>query len=266
MKFIVLSDLHITLPGERLAGIDPAEWLGAAISRINAAHGDADLVVLAGDLTDRSRSAAYESLLEALGGLRVPWAATLGNHDNRDVFARIFGAERLDANGFAQSAHHLGGEVVLVLDTLEKGPGTGGWGRGTGRLCPLRLDWLRAELDRAAGRPVHVVLHHPALQVSPVHDAYLMEEPEEFLAILDGYPDIRGVTAGHIHMATTTLRRGIPYHTIAGGHATMREEFGPAPYRTRREGPGQMAVILSEADRTVLHFDNYIDRHPELPG
>ncbi|WP_108260302.1 metallophosphoesterase [Mangrovicoccus ximenensis] len=264
MKFIVLSDLHMTRPGELLAGLDPALRLELAIDRINAAHGDADLVVLAGDLTDRARTAAYEALRGALGRLVPPWTATLGNHDNREVYGRIFGAGSLDGNGFAQSAHHVGGEVVLVLDSLEKGPGSGGWGLASGRLCGLRLDWLRGELGLAAGRPVHVVLHHPALQVSALPDAYLLEDPREFLEILDGYPDIRGVTAGHIHMATTTLRRGIPYHTIAGGHATTREEFGPHGARVRLEGPGQMAVVISDAEHTVVHFDNYVDHHPVI--
>ncbi|WP_172332081.1 metallophosphoesterase [Mangrovicoccus sp. HB161399] len=264
MKFIVLSDLHMTRPGELLAGLDPALRLEMAIDRINAAHGDADLVVLAGDLTDRARTLAYEELRRALGRLVPSWAATLGNHDNRDVFGRVFGSGSLDENGFAQSAHRAGGETVLLLDSLEKGPGSGGWGLGSGRLCALRLDWLRRELERAGGAPVHVVLHHPVLQVSPVPDPYLLEQPEEFLSILDGYPDIRGVTAGHIHMATTTLRRGIPYHTIAGGHATTREEFGPGAGRVRLEGPGQMAVVISDEERTVLHFDNYVDHHPVL--
>ncbi|MBE3637814.1 metallophosphoesterase [Mangrovicoccus algicola] len=264
MKLVVLSDLHMTRPGEVLAGIDPAARLEAAIARINAAHGDADLVALAGDLTDRSRSQAYEDLRAALEQLSVPWAATLGNHDNRDVFARIFGPGALNDDGFAQSAHHLRGEVVILLDSLEKGPGAGGWGQGRGHLCARRLDWLARELDRAGGRPVHVVLHHPLLQVAPVPDPWLLEDPGPLLAMLDAYPDIRGVTAGHIHMATTTLRRGIPYHTIAGGHATSRERFGEGAGRRRFAGPGQMAVILSGAERTVLHFDDYVDANPEL--
>ena len=264
MKFLVLSDLHLTLPGELVSGLDPLARFEAAVARINRAHADAGLVVLAGDLTDRSRSAAYQALYQALGRLEVPWAVTLGNHDNRDVFGRIFGPAHLDENGFVQSAAMLDGQVVLVLDSLEKGPSDSGWGRGEGRLCGLRLDWLRRQLDRAAGRPVHLVLHHPVLQVGPRFDPFLLHDAAPFLEIIDAYPDIRGVTAGHIHMTTTTLRRGVPFHTIAGGHATSREEFGPDPVRSRWQGPAQMAVVLSHDDHTVVHFDSYLDGNPPL--
>lgn len=264
MKLVVLSDLHLCPPGDLVSGLDPHVHLSAAIARINATHGDADLVVVAGDITDRGRTAAYAALKDQLGDLQVPWAVTLGNHDNRDVFAKVFGAAHLNADGFVQSAHWVGDQVVLLLDTLKKGPTDGAWGCGEGMLCEARLAWLAQELDRAEGRPVTLVMHHPVLQVSPIWDAYLLEQPERLLETLDGYPDLRGVIAGHIHMATMTLRRGVPFTTIAGGFLTNREEFGGRPARVTLTGPAQMAVVLGGPETSVLHFDDYVNAHPEL--
>lgn len=266
MKLIVLSDLHLVLPGEDLGGLDPLARLEAAIARINRTHRDANLVVLAGDVTDRSRTMAYETLRSALTALNVPWVVTLGNHDNRDVFARVFGPEHLDRDGFAQSAHRFGDQVVLVLDSLKKGPSDTGWGHREGQLSAAQLVWLTEELARAEGRPVTLVMHHPVFQVSPTFDPTLMERPEPFLEQLAAYPDVRAVIAGHVHMTTTTLWRGIPFVTISGGHATNREEFGAEPPRTRLAGPAQMAVVLSGPERTTVHFDAYVDDHPELNG
>ena len=160
MKLIVLSDLHLTLPGETLHGLDTHARLAAGVERIGTVHADADLVVIAGDLADRSRSAAYAALGRALEALPMPVALTLGNHDNRDVFARVLGEDRL-AEGFAQSAHDVGEVRVIVLDTLERAPaGHGAWGHGWGVLDAVRLGWLDRHLD---DRPTVIVMHHPAI-------------------------------------------------------------------------------------------------------
>lgn len=261
MKLVILSDLHLTQPGERLDGIDPHQRLATAIDRINAVHADADLVVLAGDLTDRARTVAYEALRKALKGLRPPWTATLGNHDNRDVFARVFGEAHLDARGFAQSAHAFGNHVVLVLDSVKKGPSNSGWAHVEGAVCDVRLTWLAEQLKAAGERSVTLVLHHPILPISPAHDAYLLEEPERLLAVLDGYENVRTVVAGHVHMTTLVQRRGVAFVTLAGGHTTSQDNFGQAPLSDRRAGPGQLAVVEAGTDVSRVYFDNYVDDH-----
>jgi 3',5'-cyclic AMP phosphodiesterase CpdA len=43
---------------------------------------DADVLVLAGDLTDHGRAAEAETLLRGLDGVGVPIVAVLGNHDH----------------------------------------------------------------------------------------------------------------------------------------------------------------------------------------
>lgn len=263
MKLVVLSDLHLTPPGEPLNGGDPHARLDAAIARINSAYADADLVALAGDLTDLGRTAAYAALRDRLGDLRPPWAATLGNHDNRDVFARVFGADRLDENGFAQSAHDLGCHRVLLLDTLEKGPSpAGGWGARHGWLCDARLDWLESHLD---DRPTVIVLHHPATRLGIRWNDLSLRAPERLQARLAGR-DLRAVIAGHVHMVSMTWRAGVPYVTLAGSHTSSREAFGTVAGepRARRTGPGQMAVVLGDAEQTVIHFDDFWDAHPEI--
>ena len=48
---------------------------------VKAVNGEADGLVLCGDLTDRGLVDEAKTLAEALSGLRVPCAAVLGNHD-----------------------------------------------------------------------------------------------------------------------------------------------------------------------------------------
>lgn len=256
MKLIVLSDLHLPPPGQTHGTINSYGRLEAAINRINTAHADADLVVIAGDLVDRGQSAGYAALRDAIVTLQPPVALTLGNHDERADFAEAFGPAHLDDFGFAQTAHDIGDMRVIVLDSCNRKPASEDKFRGAeGYLCEERLSWLRHTLD---DRPTILVLHHPVLGVGISLDAFALSNPGPLLDLIDAH-DIRCVVSGHIHMTTAAHRKGVPYHTIAGGHSTSREDVPTNTNKQRFAGPAQMAVILADIESTILHFDNYVD-------
>jgi 3',5'-cyclic AMP phosphodiesterase CpdA len=268
MKLVVLSDIHIDLPFEDQKYPDNLARLETAIERINTAYSDADLVVIAGDLADRGRFAeAYEALKGALETLTPRYALTLGNHDDRDTFCGVFGNVHCDENGFIQSAHDLDGTHVIILDSASNDPAPEGM-RGArdpaGQLCPTRLDWLDDRLQCSAGAPVILVLHHPPLPVHITMDDWRLREAEALIDRLVAHGNVRHVLSGHIHMTTTTVHRGVAFTTIAGGFTTSAEDFGRAENKLRRQGPAQMAVILSDDIQTTVHFDNYVDAHPMI--
>jgi len=99
MKFVVLSDLHLGLPGQAVNGLDPAARLITAVETINRDHANADFVAIAGDLADLGAPQAYVQLHTILSGLTVPYHITLGNHDDRANYLAVFGAEQNDAEG-----------------------------------------------------------------------------------------------------------------------------------------------------------------------
>jgi Icc-related predicted phosphoesterase len=70
---------------------------------VRAVNGEAEGLVLAGDLTDHGTIAEAETLAEALALLRVPCAAVLGNHD-------------FEANQVRDLVRILGEAKVEVLD------------------------------------------------------------------------------------------------------------------------------------------------------
>lgn len=262
MKLVVLSDLHVMVPGVAARDLGTLARLDAAIGRINHAYGDADLVVFAGDLVDYStRDAAYGLLKDRLATLRPKHALTIGNHDCRASFAKVFGPDYLQ-DGFAQSAHDLGTARVLVLDSVKTGPSPEGFASFTeGALCEARLRWLQARLDEARGHPVVIVMHHPVLPLQIETDNQLLQSPAPFLEALAAHGDVRQVIAGHVHMTTTTLYRGIPFTTLSGGFSSTTEDFGRRTGKVRREGPAQMAVVLGTPEQVTVHFDTYMDCH-----
>jgi len=155
LKFLVISDLHLVPEGQTSMTLDTAARLQACVAQINARYADADFVVVAGDLADLGEEAAYHRLQAILGDLLIPAHITLGNHDDRPTFLRVFGADHATETGNVDRVIDLKGYRVIVLDSSEPG-------RVDGVLEPSQIDWLKLRLDEAADRPVIVVLHHNA--------------------------------------------------------------------------------------------------------
>lgn len=59
MKIYIISDLHPVLPGAISKEPDPEARLRWALDDFAANHGDADLCLLLGDLTDHGEPGAY---------------------------------------------------------------------------------------------------------------------------------------------------------------------------------------------------------------
>src|SRR5213078_3758502 len=70
MRIAATADLHFT-----------AQRYSALRDQLNQVRDEADLLVLAGDLTNFGQPAEMEPLLNALVRLRVPTVTVLGNHD-----------------------------------------------------------------------------------------------------------------------------------------------------------------------------------------
>ncbi|MCX8998281.1 phosphodiesterase [Rhizobiaceae bacterium BDR2-2] len=249
MKLVQISDPHLVAPGKTLMGLDPFRRLDACLSDVEARHGDADLVLVSGDLSDSGGADTYALLKQRLAHFSLPVRLLLGNHDHRAYFAAAFPGQ-VDGEGFAQAAIDLDGSRILVLDTLDDG-------RVGGRLCPARLRWLRARLAKAEGRPVYVFMHHPA---GPVHmpalDPLGLAEPEAFLDCLRRHGDVRHIFAGHLHRLVTGHWGGVPFTILRGtNHQTALDLV------SRRTGPSfeapAYAVIEARVQTLVVHFSEF---------
>ena len=89
MKFIHLTDTHI-IGGGLLYGQEPGVCLSRAVASINAEHGDAEFVILTGDMTHWGDSAAYARLVEEITKLSMPVHLIVGNHDDTPSLIQAF--------------------------------------------------------------------------------------------------------------------------------------------------------------------------------
>lgn len=165
---------------------------------LEAAAAGADLLLIAGDLTDNGRLDEFRLVAPALARLPVPVVAVLGNHDRR-------GLRRADMRRILEDARVtlLDGDSVL-LDVAPKGAGAGarrvrvevvGVGGYGGGFFPD---------EPAGGPPLHRVTQ--AVAVRARREATRLER-----AMGDGRPD-SDVRIALLHYAPTSSTLGTEPH------------------------------------------------------
>ena len=274
LKFVVLADIHLVPDGKLSHGLDTYDRLEQAVAYVNAVHGDAEFVVFAGDLADHGEAEAYARFEKAIAPLTPRAVLTLGNHDHRPTFLEQFAGMGNPDTGCVDHVMDAGGYRTIVLDSSDPDLG------GAGRLSQAQLDWLSARLAEAAKQPVVIVLHHNIAPFSVQTDVIILENNDAFADIVLSHGNVRQVISGHVHMTTSGSYKGVPFCTFAGAHygidPMLTHRSGPVPDVTkgyvspvpRREGPGQLAVVLCDPGGVVVHMENFLDRHlvlaPEL--
>src|SRR5438309_6786627 len=231
MRVAATADLHFT----------PARF-SALHDQLNRVRDDADVFVLAGDLTNYGRPDEMEPLLNVLVRLRLPVIAVLGNHDYESgkeaELIRMLtqeGVKVLDGSAYERDGVGFAGTKGFV----------GGFGRGvlTAFGEPEIKTFVRASIDEALRleramsqlrtRKRVVVLHY-----SPIAATVRGEDPEvtPFLGTsrLAEVIDRHGadlVVHGHAHHGTLegqTLA-GVPVRNVA--ITLLQAQPNPSTYR-----------------------------------
>jgi Icc-related predicted phosphoesterase len=229
----------------RIAAAGDVHASDATRERIEAAfaavESEADLVLLAGDLTTHGEPDQARVLAEAAGSLRIPVAAVLGNHDlhsgHGDLVAAILSDAGLHMLDRASAVFEVeGGEIGVV--------GTKGFVGGfAGSQLPdfgeplLRqvyaetsgeVDAIRRGLQEVAHCPIRIVLLHYAPTSDTLHG-----EPEGIWTYLGSdrlatpiaeyRPDV--VLHGHAHGGSFEGAIGdVPVYNVAV-HVTGRDFY-----------------------------------------
>lgn len=257
MKFIHLTDTHVVGHGRTLYGANPARRLGLAVESINREHGDAEFVVVTGDLTHWGDAAAYEAFARAISDLSLPVVLMVGNHDVTPAFAAFFPDGMRDENGFVQGARQTSEGLCLFLDTRIEGSHAGGY-------CPARLDWLARQLAQSEG-PVMIFMHHHPFEIGCGHmDDIRMLDHEAFRAVLEPHKArIRHLFFGHAHRPIFGNWDGISFSCMRGlNHQLglfLRPENGVVPGNLAEPAYG---VALVRDRNVVVHMHEFALRAP----
>jgi len=217
MRIAATADLHYS-----------AQNSGILKEQFTKVRDEADVLVIAGDLTNYGRTEEMEPLLNVLVRLRLPTVAVLGNHDyesgNEAVLMRMMsdqGIKVLDGTGYERDGVGFAGTKGFI----------GGFGRGM--LTPFGEAEIKAlvkasideatKLERALFQlrtPKRVVVLHYA----PIGATVQGEAPEIYPYLgnsrLAEVVDRHGanlVVHGHAHHGSMNGKTtaGVPVHNVA---------------------------------------------------
>lgn len=233
--------VRIAAVGDFHCGVEDAGAYRAHFARVNE---EADVLLLAGDLTRWGTPEEMKVALGELADVRIPVVAVLGNHDYESGRA-----DELCAMMREQGIHHLDGDV-FILDERVGIAGVkgfmGGFGRGTLTAFgePATKTFVDAGLREAqklemALRRVTTPVRVALLHYSPVVDT-VAGEPEQIWPYLgtdrlaEPLDRYRASVAfhGHAHIGAFEGRTsgGVPVFNVS--HALLR-----------RDGVGEMYYV-----------------------
>jgi Icc-related predicted phosphoesterase len=231
MRIAATADLHFALQSATVLR-----------DQLDKVRNDADLLIIAGDLTNFGRPAEMEPLLNTMVRLRVPIVAVLGNHDYESEqsaeLIRMMTAEGikvLDGSAYERDGVGFAGTKGFV----------GGFGRGalTAFGEPEIKAFVRASVDEAlklerAMAQLRTTKRVVVLHYAPIAATIEGEAPEisPFLGssrlaeVIDRHgADL--VVHGHAHNGKLNghTTAGIPVHNVA--ITLLQSQKPPAAYR-----------------------------------
>ncbi|HEV2081373.1 MAG TPA: metallophosphoesterase [Brevundimonas sp.] len=206
-------------------------------------HEDADVLCLAGDLTNFGKTREVEILLEDLRACRIPMVGVLGNHEHEcgqpdhvrallcDAGVKVLDGGRayeIEGVGFAGGKGFVGGFGRYMLSPFGE--------TEIKRFVQEAVD--DANLIENSIRTLRTERSVVVLHYSPVVDTVLGEPPEihAFLGssrlgeTIDRYDNVSLVVHGHAHRGAPEGRtnKGVPVYNVA---LPVLRTLGDTPYR-----------------------------------
>ena len=244
MRLLQLSDPHLladpmALCRGRLPWLQLGEALRQARLSVGGTWGQADLLLISGDLCHDDSWLGYAVLRDLLSelqreqGIRI--ALLPGNHDHPQMLRAVVGR-----HGSLAPTLVTGTAADLVLLDSHRPGSDAGW------LGSAQLRWLQQVLAARRAAPLLVALHHPPVAIGdPGFDAIALNDGPALLELLQPEVDLRAVLFGHIHQHWQGVFPGRSEVLLLGCPSTLCS-YGPVqpcPLNRAAEPGGRLLEI-----------------------
>lgn len=249
LRVLQVTDTHMYAdPAGRLLGVNTLESFRQVVGRFRDTHWPIDLMLATGDLVHDASPAGYRRLAAALASFGVPVLALPGNHDVPGTMAR-----HLVADGVTTApVSDFGAWRFVMLDTVIADS-------ESGELRPDQLQVLEQALQSAPGH-VLVCMHHQPVPVGSAWiDTMAIREPGPFFAVIDRYPNVRGILWGHVHQRFEGWHGSV--RLMASPSTCVQFAPGEDAFQVDHEPPG-FRILALHADGGI---DSAVIRAEDLP-
>ncbi len=204
------SDLHICKDGAYAYEVaDTARSLKNFLRHIKKLPFSIDVLCVTGDLSDDGSISSYSIVKESLDTLPFPYYVIPGNHDNKKNMEKVFTNLPWLQDYYGDRmvySFSIDGKKIIFLDSIEPGEASGSITSGA-------LEKVSKELS--TGDDTLVFLHQPPFPTGiGFMDKQSYKNREEFLSLMDKFPNVMLVGCGHIHRAIFS-RKGKTNFTVA---------------------------------------------------
>jgi 3',5'-cyclic-AMP phosphodiesterase len=248
IKLIQLTDSHILADPEALLwnNLNTRKSMAAVLNELRQLPFPGDVVIISGDLAEKAEPEAYQWLLDHCHGLNLPVYCLPGNHDDPALMGKILNY----ANVSTRPLIILKNWQLILLNSAAPR-------QHRGYLDRTQLKFLNCSLTQRPDLNALIFLHHPPVRIgSSWMDTMGLDNAVEFFAILDQYPQVRGIIWGHIHQEFYAERRGV--YLLGSPSTCVQFVPGSEHFQLEQLGPGYRELILS-ADGKIETHAYYLD-------
>ncbi|GLQ32492.1 3',5'-cyclic-AMP phosphodiesterase [Litoribrevibacter albus] len=187
VRIVQITDSHLFKSTEGdLLGMKTEHSLGCVTSLVQEKTPDFDLVLATGDISQDGSIESYRRMRQRLEAFGVPFYWLSGNHDQHDVIT-----EASDGTNALQKIIDLPAWRIVMLDSSVSQ-------KVHGYLKQQELDLLTSALE--TDKHILVCFHHHPINVGARWiDNIGVKNASEFMDVIDGHPQVKGVLWGHVH-------------------------------------------------------------------
>lgn len=234
---VQLSDSHLFAAADgRLLGMDTQDSLRRVVERVLEEQPRVDLVLASGDLSQDGSLASYQRFRQLTAV--IPGAARWfpGNHDELPAMRSACVDSEL-----LEPVIDLGAWRIVLLDSSMPGA-------VPGHLGTEQLALLERALTEAPQRHHLICFHHHPVSIGcrwmePIG----LRNPEALFAVLDRFPQVRGLLWGHVHQEFDQLRQGV--RLLASPSTCVQFAPGSEEFQVDSESPGYRWLRLHDDGR-----------------
>ncbi len=233
LVILQVSDLHfLTELGGTMEGVDTEHSFTQIIEHIHNTYPQIDLLLVTGDLTQDPYLPNYQRINKILKKYDTRTICLPGNHDDFELMQQVFTTKQINCNKLIKFNDW---QVISlnsqIIDSAK------------GRLTSIELNFLSNALDENPDLYSLIALHHHCIPTkSTWMDTMLIENSDDFFALLADYPQVKAISCGHIHQEVEEIKEG---KLILGAPSTCFQ-FKPlsADYALDNKQPGYRVFSL----------------------
>jgi len=221
LRIAQITDIHLTEnDGDTLQGIDTGDSLRQVLGTINALTPRPSLIIASGDLVQTANAKSYRRLKSIFCNIKMPVYVLPGNHDDSEIMQQYL------ANGSVkyQSILELNSWSIHFVDSTIKQ-------EHHGIVSEKEQVLLEINVESELKKPALVALHHPTINSCPSFGCRLNNK-DKFITYLKKQPSIKGVIAGHTHLAAEEVDADLVQYTTPSTFAQITHSKSADPTGT----------------------------------